>query len=154
MPFVIDDLIIALVIIAVIATVASAITAGIQAEEAADAQSKAYKARSKALSKKGYADEARLRRLKQIRLRKMEEQVGISGVRGDVGTPVDLFLDTAAQFNKDELNARLNGIFASEEANAAGKNFGRAGKLGVAGAAIGGVSGAASSTVLGAGALS
>jgi uncharacterized membrane protein YkvA (DUF1232 family) len=148
--FVIDDLIVILLVTSILLTITSTTTQAIAAQEAADAQKNALQTKAVSETRAALAEAKQAKRLRLIRLRKMDENIGRSGIRGDVGTPYDAVLDTAAQAERHELNIRLGAEFQADVDRAAASNFGRAGSLGVAGATLSGLADAANTGIAGA----
>lgn len=96
---------------------------------AAQAESDAYKEQAKVAKLEGNREADRLRKLNAIRLRRMRESIGASGVRADVGTAIDVVIDQAGEAEVEALNARFQGIYAASVYKAAAKNAKQAGNL-------------------------
>jgi len=114
--------------------------------EQSKAQAAQLKEQARTKRTQGYAEEERLRDLNRRRLRKMREAIGTSGVRADLGTPLDTYLNEVGAAEIDALNVRMGANYAAAQANAAAANALSAGKIAAAGS---GLQGAADIATLG-----
>jgi hypothetical protein len=132
-----------------LAVVLTAISTGVSIDasvKGAKAESDSLKAQAATKRAQGYAEEERIRDLNRRRLRKMREAIGTSGVRADVGTPLDTYLNEVGGAEIDAMNARIGANYAATQAEAAAANSLSAGKI----AALGtGLDGTAQITSLG-----
>ena len=137
MFFVIDDIIVIALVTAAAAMVAGA---GLQIDQSvkqSEAQSKRFKEQAKTAQAKGYAEEERIRDMNRRRLRKMREAIGTSGVRSDLGTPLDTYLNEQGSAEIDAMNVRIGANYAAAQARAAASNSLAAGKIAAVGQGIG-----------------
>jgi len=102
-----------------------------------EAQSKQYKEQARVAQAKGYAEEERIRDMNRRRLRKMREAIGTSGVRSDLGTPLDTYLNEQGAAEIDAMNVRMGANYAASQARAAAANSLAAGKIAAVGQGIG-----------------
>ena len=102
-----------------------------------EAQSKRYKEQAKTSKAKGYAEEERIRDMNRRRLRKMREAIGTSGVRSDLGTPLDTYLNEQGSAEIDAMNVRIGANYAAAQSRAAASNSLAAGKIAAVGQGIG-----------------
>ena len=137
MGFIIDDIIVAALIVAAVAAVASAGVSIDSSVKSSEAQSKALKEKARAEQAKGYAEEERIRDMNRRRLRKMREAIGTSGVRSDLGTPLDTYLNEQGSAEIDAMNVRIGANYAAAQARAAASNSLAAGKIAAIGQGIG-----------------
>jgi len=107
---------------AILATLASTGVSVYMQQEAAQAQEKAAKRQAIAKREQVYAEDERLRRLRKIHMRRLREGIGKSGIRGDIGTGLDVQLDTSSELEMDALNRRQTSLYNIEEERAAGLN--------------------------------
>ncbi len=149
----IDDLLIAALVVAVAASVTSTGLSIDSSIKQSEAQADQLKEQARTKRAQGYAEEERIRDLNRRRLRKMREAIGTSGVRADVGTPLDTLLTEVGNAEKDALNVRMGANYAASQANAAAVDTLRAGKIAAAGAGVRGLGEVASLGLSGAAAL-
>jgi len=102
-----------------------------------EAQAKALKEKARVAQAKGYAEEERIRDMNRRRLRKMREAIGTSGVRSDLGTPLDTYLNEQGAAEIDAMNVRMGANYAASQARAAASNSLAAGKIAAIGQGIG-----------------
>ena len=126
----------------ILAITASAMVAGTGVQidasiKQSEAQSKALKEKARAEQAKGYAEEERIRDLNRRRLRKMREAIGTSGVRSDLGTPLDTYLNEEGSAEIDAMNVRIGANYAAAQSRAAAANSLAAGKIAAVGQGIG-----------------
>tara|TARA_R110000796_G_scaffold19094_1_gene57362 strand:+ start:3874 stop:4434 length:561 start_codon:yes stop_codon:yes gene_type:complete len=134
-----DPVTIGLIILAVTASAAIA-GAGVQIDASikqSEAQSKTLKEKARAEQARGYAEEERIRDMNRRRLRKMREAIGTSGVRSDLGTPLDTYLNEQGSAEIDALNVRIGANYAAAQSRAAASNSLAAGKTAAIGQGIG-----------------
>ena len=131
----------AIIAIALIVTASAAVAGagvGIDASiKQSEAQSKALKEKARTEQAKGYAEEERIRDMNRRRLRKMREAIGTSGVRSDLGTPLDTYLNEQGSAEIDAMNVRIGANYAAAQARAAASNSLAAGKIAAVGQGIG-----------------
>ena len=131
-----DPLSLGFLITAVVLMAASTgVTVSGQVEQS-KAQAAQLKEQARVKRTKGYAEEERLRDLNRRRLRKMREAIGTSGVRADLGTPLDTYLNEVGAAEVDALNVRMGANYAAAQANAAAANALSAGKIAAAGTGL------------------
>ena len=118
----------------IIASTGVSIDASIKQSEG---QSKQYKEQARTAQAKGYAEEERIRDMNRRRLRKMREAIGTSGVRSDLGTPLDTYLNEQGSAEIDAMNVRIGANYAAAQARAAASNSLAAGKIAAVGQGIG-----------------
>jgi hypothetical protein len=102
-----------------------------------EGQAKQYKEQARVAQAKGYAEEERIRDMNRRRLRKMREAIGTSGVRSDLGTPLDTYLNEQGAAEIDAMNVRMGANYAASQARAAASNSLAAGKIAAIGQGIG-----------------
>ncbi len=120
--------------------VATVAQAGVQIDASikqSEAQSKQYKEQARVAQAKGYAEEERIRDMNRRRLRKMREAIGTSGVRSDLGTPLDTYLNEQGSAEIDAMNVRIGANYAAAQSRAAAANSLAAGKIAAVGQGIG-----------------
>lgn len=120
----------ALATVAILGTIASTTTSVVMQTQAAKAQEEAAKRQAENQRKQAYAEDERLRRLRKIHMRKLREGIGKSGIRGDIGTALDVQLDTASELEMDALNKRQTSLYNAAEFEASGLNQANAMRLG------------------------
>jgi hypothetical protein len=114
--------------------------AGVQIDASikqSEAQSKTLKEKARAEQARGYAEEERIRDMNRRRLRKMREAIGTSGVRSDLGTPLDTYLNEQGSAEIDAMNVRIGANYAAAQSRAAAANSLAAGKIAAIGQGIG-----------------
>lgn len=139
----------AIIWVGIAAILASAVSTGVTVDaqvQQAKAQAAQLKEQARVTQAKGYAEEERLRDLNRRRLRKMREAIGTSGVRADLGTPLDTYLNEVGGAEIDAMNVRMGANYAASQARAAASNALAAGKIKAIGV---GVQGAADIATLG-----
>ena len=142
-----------LIALAIMSMIASTTVSAVGASQQAKAQSAQLKEQARTKRAQGYAEEERLRDMNRRRLRKMREAIGTSGVRADLGTSLDTYLNEVGAAEIDALNVRMGANYAASQASAAAANTLRAGKIAAVGTALSGVGDAASLGFQGAAAL-
>ena len=146
-------LIAALAITAILATVSSTAASVVMQEQAAKATQDAAKRQAEAQKRQAYSEDERLRRLRTIHMRRLREGLGASGIRSDVGTPLDVQLDTASELELDALNKRQTAIYNAEALRAEGLNRARGMELNAIATGLQGVATSSSIGITGAQAL-
>jgi hypothetical protein len=125
--------------IAIAGSIASATVQGVAAKNAAKAQSDAAKAEGRMRRAEGKQNARQMRKAHSRELASQFVRFGVAGVDASSGTSLDVLAANAGEFELDAITKERFGSNAFELASHKASSARRAGKLGVASAAIGGL---------------